>query len=99
MIATASADHYLRLFTLNGMKTIHKIDTQDMLFAMEHVEDLTVVGTGRGNILVYDNNTGECLYGFDVMKKGVCRLLGLNKLKTRLVCAGEDENAMLLSFD
>lgn len=34
IVATASADHYLRLFSLNGLKTIHKIDTQDMLFAM-----------------------------------------------------------------
>ena len=99
IVGTASADHYLRLFSLNGMKTIHKIDTQDMLFAMEHVNDLTILGTGSGNILTYDNNSGECLYGYGVMKKGVCRLLGLNKNKTRLACAGEDDNATLLCFD
>lgn len=99
MVGTASADHFFRLFSLNGMKTIHKIDTQDMLFAMEHVDDVTIVGTGGGNILAYDNKTGECLYGFGVMKKGVCRLLGLNKNKNRLACAGQDDNAMLLEFD
>lgn len=99
VVGTASADHFLRLFSLNGMKPIQKIDTQDMLFAMEQVEDVTIVGTGGGNILAYDNYSGECLYGFGVMKKGVCRLLGLNKNRTRLACAGEDDNAMLLCFD
>lgn len=99
IIGTASADHFFRLFSLNGFKPMQKVDTQDMIFAMEHVDDVTILGTGGGNILAYDNSTGECLYGFGVMKKGVCRLLGMNKEKTRLVCAGEDENAMLLAFD
>jgi hypothetical protein len=100
MIGTASADHFFRLFTIaGGFKPSLKVDTQDMLFAMEHVDDVTILGTGGGNILTYDNHTGECLYGFGVMKKGVCRVMGLNEKKTRLACAGEDDNAMLLVFE
>jgi len=47
-----------------------------------------VAATSGGNIVASDLNTGEILYGYGVMKKGECRLLGLSKDKKRLVCAG-----------
>ena len=57
-----------------------------------------MVGTSGGNIVAVDSKDGNILYGYGVMKKGECRLLGFNKDKTRLVCAGEDDAASLLSF-
>ena len=87
-IVTASADHHYRIIDTNNFKQRSHVDTQDMLFAVERMDDLLVFGTGAGNILVYDSKMSECLYGYGVMKKGCCRLLGLNKKKTRLACAG-----------
>lgn len=48
------------------------------------------MATSGGNIVAVDSKTGDILYGYGVMKKGECRLLGFNEDKTRLVCAGED---------
>ena len=98
-IITASADHYYRIIDFNGFKSRSHVDTQDMLFAVERCKDLLILGTGGGNVLVYDLQSGECLYGYGVMKKGCCRLLGLNTNKTRLACAGEDDNATLLVYE
>jgi len=56
-----------------------------------------IAGTIK-NILAYDLYSGEMLYGFGAMKKGDCRLLGLNESKTRLICAGEDESATILVY-
>ena len=49
-----------------------------------------MVGTAKGNILGFDLHSGEGLYGYGVMKKGGCRLIGVSEDKGRLVCAGED---------
>ena len=98
-IITASADHTYRVIDTNNFKQRGHVDTKDMIFAVERNDNLIILGTGGGNILVYDAQTNECLYGYGVMKKGCCRLLGLNRKKTRLVCAGEDDNAKLLLFD
>lgn len=56
------------------------------------------IATSGGNVVGVDATNGDILYGYGVMKKGECRLLGFNKDKTRLVCAGEDDAASLLSF-
>ena len=31
------------------------------------LKDMTIAGSGDGNILVYDNDNGKCLYGFGAM--------------------------------
>lgn len=61
-----------------------------MVFAVEEANGVILGGTAGGNIVGADLQTGEILYGYGVMKKGECRLLGVSKQKNRLVCAGED---------
>jgi len=34
------------------------------------MHNLLIAGCADGNMLVYDTNNGECLYGYGVMKKG-----------------------------
>jgi hypothetical protein len=48
---------------------------KDAVFSVEHIYNLTVAGCGDGNILVYDNDTGECLYGYGAMTKGSVRCM------------------------
>jgi len=49
-----------------------------MVFYVEEAYDTIIASTAQGNIVAYDLYSGESLYGFGVMKKGGCRLLGLN---------------------
>jgi len=37
------------------------------------MHNLLIAGCADGNMLVYDTNNGECLYGYGVMKKGEVR--------------------------
>ena len=66
------------------------INAKDMVFYVEEVFGVLLAATAKGNILAYDLHTGEPLYGYGVMKKGGCRLMGISEDRTRLVCAGED---------
>lgn len=65
---------------------------------VEEAYDTILAASGKGNLLSFDLYSGEPLYGYGVMKKGACRLLGLNQEKTRVVCAGEDDTAALLIY-
>lgn len=69
-------------------QTVLTINAKDMVFYVEEAFETIIASTAKGNILSYDLYSGESLYGYGVMKKGGCRLLGLNAEKTRLVCAG-----------
>jgi hypothetical protein len=35
----------------------------DAIFAVDTIYNLTIGGSGDGNVFVYDNDSGECLYG------------------------------------
>jgi hypothetical protein len=47
----------------------------DAIYCVDHIYNLTVAGSGDGNVLVYDNDSGECLYGFGAMSKGAVRCM------------------------
>lgn len=98
LVISCSASGSIIVQSLPDFKQVLNINAKDMVFYLEEVFETIVASTAKGNILSYDLYTGEPLYGYGVMKKGGCRLLGLNQEKTRLVCAGEDEAATLLLY-
>lgn len=98
LLISCSASGSIIVQSVPDFKQILNINAKDMVFYVEEVFDTIVASTAKGNILAYDLHTGEVLYGYGAMKKGGCRLLGVNNEKTRLVCAGEDEAATLLLY-
>jgi len=63
------------------------------------IYNLTVVGVADGNVLVFNNDTQECLYGFGCMRQGGARCLKLSEDKTKLVVAGDDPTSIILKFN
>jgi hypothetical protein len=78
IMITCSADSTIVVTSMPEFKTILKINAKDMVFAVEEVFDVIIAGSAKGNLLAFDLNSGDALYGYGVMKKGGCRLLGLN---------------------
>jgi WD40 repeat protein len=89
-VVTCSADHTINVLEIPSFKTSVNIDIKDMAFVLEYAPGVIIAGTSGGNIVASDINKGDILYGYGVMKKGECRLLGFSPDKKRLVCAGED---------
>jgi hypothetical protein len=48
------------------MKPINIMKTTDAVFCGETIENLVIAGCGDGNILSFDIDSGECLYGYGV---------------------------------
>jgi hypothetical protein len=71
----------------------------DAIFCIDIIYNLTIAGCGDGNILVYDNDSGECLYGFGAMSKGAVRCMQMNDQKNKLVVCGDDFCPFLINFD
>lgn len=98
LIITSSADHTVKIMSNADFKTLKTVDIKDMGFAIEEGKGVIFIGTSGGNVVAIDEKNGDILYGYGVMKKGECRLLGFSEDKSRLVCAGEDESPSLLYF-
>jgi len=99
MIVTASADKTGRMIdVVSGFKNFGTFEGNDALYSLENIHNLTVVGSGDGNVLLFDNDTLECLWGYGVMTKGGVRMLQITDDKTRLIVSGDDPNAMILYF-
>ena len=88
LLISGSASGSISVISLPDCREVQRIDTHDMVFFVEEVFGTIVAGTAKGNILSYDLYSGEPLYGYGVMKKGGCRLIGVNQQKTRMICAG-----------
>lgn len=70
-IITGSADGTIKLIDLvAGFKPVCSMKATEAVFCVEHIYNMTIAGCGDGNILVFDNDSGECLYGFGAMNKG-----------------------------
>lgn len=76
LVITGSADSTIRLIDIvSGFKTVCQMKATDAIYCVDHIYNLTVAGSGDGNVLVYDNDSGECLYGFGAMSKGAVRCM------------------------
>ena len=73
---TGSADKTIKLIdVLSGFKVFKTMKATDAVYCLQPMYNLTIAGTGDGNVYAYDNDSGKCLYGFGAMQKGVVRLI------------------------
>lgn len=64
IVVTGSADKTCMLIDMgSGFKKYGKMDATDAVFVLETIYNITLAGTGDGNVLAFDNDTQECLYG------------------------------------
>lgn len=58
-VVTGSADKSVKLTDIvSGFKTVCQMKATDAIFAVDSIYNLTVAGSGDGNVFVYDNDNG-----------------------------------------
>ena len=66
-VVTGSADKTIKTFDIfNDFKCVSTMKTTDAVFCGKVLENIVIVGCGDGNILAYDLDNGQCLYGYGV---------------------------------
>lgn len=49
---------------LGGFKTYATMKATDVVYSIETVNNLIAAGCGDGNLVLFDGDTQECLYGY-----------------------------------
>jgi outer membrane protein assembly factor BamB len=70
----------------------------DAVMCGEALEGILIVGSGDGNILAFNMENGECLYGYGVDQKGAVHCLGINDDKDCIVTGGDSGLALCLNM-
>ena len=99
LIITCSADKTCAIIDpQSGFKEIGRLKCSDAAFTMVTAWNYTAVGCGDGNLLVFNNDTQECLYGFGAMSKGAVHAMKVSDDFTKLVVCGDDPTSLLINF-
>ena len=59
------------------------------MFCGEVISNLCVVGCGDGNILCFDLDKNECLYGYGCDTAGAVHCMGINNDQDCIVTGGD----------
>lgn len=105
LIFTGSADKTIKVFDVksimnNNLKEIAVMKSTDAVFCGDLYESsYLVTGCGDGNILGYDLNKMDCVWGYGVEKQGGVRCIQIIPEKNRIVSAGDSGQGIEVLFD
>lgn len=79
-------------------KPLTMMSATDAIMCGKTLEHILIVGSGDGNILCFNLETGECLYGYGVDEKGAVHCLGINDDQDCIVTGGDSGQALCLNM-
>lgn len=98
-VVTGSADKTIKTFDIfNGFKPLSIMKTTDAVFCGNVLQNLILVGCGDGNILCFNVDTGECLYGYGADQKGAVHCMAINDDQDCLVTGGDSGQGLCINF-
>ena len=105
LIYTGSADKTVKVYDIksvisNEMKEIAVMKTTDAVFCGDiSGGSYFVAGCGDGNLLGFDLNKMECVWGYGVEKQGGVRCLQMIPEKNKIITAGDSGQGIEVLFD
>ena len=90
-IVTGSADKTLKKFdVISGFKQAASMTTTDAVFCGKIIQNnLAITGCGDGNILAFNLDTNECLYGYGADQMGAVHCMAPTEDFSGLVTGGD----------
>ena len=90
LVVTGSADKTIKVLDIfNNFGMVREMNATDAVFCGNILENLCLVGCGDGNILCYDLDSGDCLYGYGVDQAGAVHCMAINEDRDCLVTGGD----------
>lgn len=72
--------------------------TTDAVFCGEVLANLAIVGCGDGNLLAFDLDKNECLYGYGCDTAGAVHCMAINDDKDCIVTGGDSGQGLCVNF-
>jgi WD40 repeat protein len=99
IVVTGSADKTVKLLDItDDFNELGTMKTTDAVFCGDIYDSFLAVGCGDGNLLGYDIDTMECLYGYGCDQKGGINSLKIVPEKGKIVTGGEAGEGLELLF-
>lgn len=96
---TGASDKQIKTFDLfRSFKPLTIMMATDAVMCGETLEHILIVGSADGNILCFNLETGECLYGYGVDQKGAVHCLAINAEKDCIVTGGDSGLGLCLNM-
>ncbi|MCQ2817360.1 MAG: hypothetical protein MJ252_08865 [archaeon] len=99
LLVTGSADKTIKIFDMtNDFNQVGELKTADAVFCGDICGSILAAGCGDGNLLVYDLDTMECLFGYGCEKKGGIKFVKCLPQKKKILTAGDSGQGLELVF-
>lgn len=96
---TGAADKQIKTFDLfRQFKPLTMMQSTDAVMCGKTIEHLCIIGSGDGNILCFNLESGECLYGYGADEKGAIHCLDFNDDRDCIVTGGDSGLALCLGM-
>ena len=100
MIITGSADKSIKIFDITkSFKQIAQMKTTDSILCGDVNNSFIAVGCIDGNMLAYNMDTLECLFGYGCESNGGVKLIKILPDKKKIITAGDSGQGLQLLFN
>ena len=98
-LVSASADSCIKIMDRNmGYSVRESITASAGILCGEIVENLFVSGCTDGNLIVYNMDTAEAMFGFGAESQGGVNCIGISESRRKVITGGDSGVPLLLSF-
>jgi WD40 repeat protein len=99
LLVTGAADNTVKVFDMqNNFKLIGNMKSADAVFCGDICGNILAAGCGDGNLLCYNLDTMECLWGYGCEKKGGIKVVKFVPEKSKILTAGDSGQGLELCF-
>ena len=99
LLVTGAADNTVKVFDMqNDFKLIGNMKSADAVFCGDICGNILAAGCGDGNLLCYNLDTMECLWGYGCEKKGGIKIVKFVPEKSKILTAGDSGQGLELCF-
>lgn len=99
LIITGSADKTIKLMDITkSFDELGKMKSTDSITCGDLYESILAVGCADGNLLAYNIDTLDCMYGYGVDNKGTVKNVKIIPEKKKIITSGDSGHGMILLY-
>ena len=98
-LISTGVDKLIKVFDMQkNFIQIGEMRSTDKILIAHNIENILITGCIDGNLLCYNIDLMECIWGYCCVKKGGVKFCNIINEKNKIVTIGEDGESLILNF-